>query len=68
MEQFQTVALLEDLPDAGLVRGQVGAVVETLDADHFEVEFVDADGRTYGLATLARRQFMPLVHAAALAA
>lgn len=62
MEPFQSVALLEDLPTDGLVRGQVGAVVEALDADHYEVEFVDASGRTYGLATLARDQIMPLVH------
>ena len=64
MEPFQTVALLEDLPEESLVRGQVGTVVETLDVDHYEVEFVDIDGWTYGLATLERSQIMPLVHAA----
>ena len=68
MEPFQSVALLEDLPEEGLVRGQVGAVVETLDAGHYEVEFVDVSGRTYGLATLARDQIMPLLHDAVRAA
>ena len=64
MEPFQTVALLEDLPIEGLIRGQVGAVVEILDAETYEVEFVDAAGRTYGLATLKNSQVVPLVHAA----
>ena len=64
MEPFQTVALLKDLPGESLVRGQVGTVVETLDVDRYEVEFVDTDGRTYGLATLERSPIMPLVHAA----
>ena len=67
MEPFQSVALLEDLPSESLVRGQVGTIVETLDVDHYEVEFVDTDGRTYGLATLERSQIMPLVHAAVYA-
>lgn len=61
MEPFQSVALLEDIPLDGFVRGQVGAVV---DDDHFAVEFVDASGRTYGLTTLTGRQVMPLVHEA----
>lgn len=68
MEPFQSVALLEDIPSEGLVRGQVGAVVEELGADRYEVELVDASGRTYGPATLTRDQVMPLVHSAARAA
>ena len=39
------VALLVDLPDHKLRRGQVGTVVETLAPDVFEVEFSDDDGR-----------------------
>jgi hypothetical protein len=45
------VALLEDMPSRGLVRGQVGTVVEKLASGVFEVEFSDNNGRTY--ATLA---------------
>jgi hypothetical protein len=64
VETYQPVALLEDLPAEGLVRGQVGAIVELLDAETYEVEFVDEGGKTYGLATLKARQVVPLIHAA----
>ena len=44
------VALVVDLPEYKLLRGQVGTVVETLaDGKAFEVEFSDRDGRTYEL-------------------
>jgi hypothetical protein len=68
MELLSSIALLEDVPAEGLVRGQVGTVVEVYDADHFEVEFVDAQGATYGLTTLESRQIMPLLHSTARAA
>jgi hypothetical protein len=48
---LSVVALLEDVPSRGLVRGQVGTVVEKLAPGVFEVEFSDNDGRSY--ATLA---------------
>ncbi len=58
---FDTVALLEDLPEENLWRGQVGAVVEIYDSGKaFEVEFVDTDGRTYGLLALRAEQVMLL--------
>ena len=51
---LDVVALTEDLAERGLLRGQVGTVVEELGAGAFEVEFCDNDGRTY--ATLALRE------------
>ena len=57
---LDTVALVCDLPELGLVTGEVGAVVEVLAADAFEVEFVDEQGRTYGLHTLRSNQIVPL--------
>jgi hypothetical protein len=59
---FDVVAILEDQRAMGLVRGQVGTVVETLAPGVFEVEFCDNDGRTY--ASLARRgeQWLILHH------
>lgn len=45
--------LLEDVPAKGLVRGQVGTIVENLAPGVFEVEFSDDTGRTY--ASLALR-------------
>jgi hypothetical protein len=44
------VALLADLPAAGLSRGQVGTVVETLNDSAALVEFSDDDGRAYAVA------------------
>ena len=49
---LDVVALLTDIPEHRLVRGQVGTVVEQLDEGIFEVEFIDNEGRTY--ATLSR--------------
>jgi hypothetical protein len=56
------VALLEDLPEQGLVRGQVGTVVEVWAPGVYEVEFSDDDGRTYALASLKAKQLMRLHH------
>ena len=44
---LDTVALLEDLPDRKLKRGQVGTVVKVLAPHVYEVEFSDDDGQTY---------------------
>ena len=49
---LDVVALLEDAPVHGLVRGQVGTVVERLDDETFEVEFSDDEGRTYAEVAL----------------
>ncbi len=49
---LDTVVLKRDFPEAGLRVGDLGAIVEVLDADHFEVEFVAASGRTQALITL----------------
>lgn len=57
---FQTVALLEDIPEYRLVRGQVGTVVENLAPDVYEVEFSDDDGRTYAMLALRAEQSMML--------
>jgi hypothetical protein len=45
IEMFSVVALLEDLPAEGLVRGQIGAVVEIWAPGVYEVEFCDKNGR-----------------------
>jgi len=56
------VALLEDLPDRGLRRGQVGAIAEVLGPSEFEVEFADSDGRTYASAALRKEQLLLLLY------
>ena len=56
------VALTVDLPERGLVQGQVGTIIETLDGGVYEVEFSDDDGRTYATLALRPNQFMVLHH------
>jgi hypothetical protein len=57
---LQTVALLEDMPEHGLTRGQVGTVVEDLAPGVYEVEFSDNDGRTYAMLALRTDHLMEL--------
>jgi hypothetical protein len=49
---LDTVALIHDHLEAGLRKGDVGAVVEVLAPDVYEVEFVVASGRTQAVITL----------------
>ena len=60
---LDVVAVTSDLPAQGLTRGQVGTVVEQLAPDTFEVEFSDAQGRTYAQAALREPQLMVLHYA-----
>jgi hypothetical protein len=49
---LDTVVLTRDIPEAGLRRGDLGAIVEVYGPNAFEVEFVAASGRTQALVTL----------------
>jgi hypothetical protein len=60
IELFDTVALICDLPEHGLIAGEVGAVVEVLASDAFEVEFCDENGQTYASQTLRANQIVAL--------
>lgn len=63
MEQIRlldVVALIEDLPEHKLLRGQVGTVVEELPPDAFEVEFCDDQGRAYASVGVAREKLIVL--------
>lgn len=68
VELLDVVALLHDMPERGLCRGQVGTVVETLGPDVFEIEFSDNDGRTYATAALRANELIVLHHAPIAAA
>ncbi len=58
---LDVVALLIDLPQHNLWRGQVGTVVEILAGGNaFEVEFSDRNGRTYESLGLRPEQIMVL--------
>jgi hypothetical protein len=60
MNLYDVVALLEDLPEHDLKRGQVGTVVETWDDNLYEVEFADTRGVAYAFAALRPDQVMTL--------
>ena len=62
IEMLSVVALLEDVPGKGLLRGQVGTVVESLAPGAYEVEFSDDSGQTYASLALRSNQLMPLHH------
>ena len=62
IELLTVVAVLEDVPERGLMRGQVGTVVERLAPGVYEVEFSDDSGRTYASLALRNDQFMRLHH------
>ncbi|MDO8550065.1 MAG: DUF4926 domain-containing protein [Ignavibacteria bacterium] len=54
------VALSEDLPKEGLLKGQVGTIIEILSDDYFEVEFSNDKGVTYSLIPLKSSQLIQL--------
>jgi hypothetical protein len=57
---LDTVAVVTDVPELGLSAGEVGAVVDELGGDAFDVEFVDPSGATYALHTLRSDQLVAL--------
>jgi hypothetical protein len=62
IKMLDVVTLLENLPELGLYRGQVGTVVDEYDTEFVEVEFSDLQGRTYALEALNKSQLMILHH------
>jgi hypothetical protein len=49
---LDTVVLDRDLPEHGLRRGDLGAIVDLVAPDGIEVEFVLASGKTQALVSL----------------
>ena len=58
---LDTVVLARDLPEHGLRKGDLGAIVEVFMPDALEVEFVTASGRTEALVTLKEADVRALV-------
>lgn len=65
LKLLSMVALLRDLPEEGLRRGQVGTIVDLYSAGGAEVEFVDSMGRTYALFSARPEDLMVLHHTSA---
>jgi hypothetical protein len=57
---LDTVVVTADLPNYGLKRGDVGAVVQLYSPDAVEVEFVTATGHTQAVVTLGTHQLRPI--------
>jgi hypothetical protein len=57
---LDTVALIEDIPERRISRGEVGTVVEVLEPDVYEVEFSDERGETYAELALRGEQLVLL--------
>lgn len=57
---LDVVALLTELPAAGLTRGQVGTIVEQLDDETLLVEFSDDQGHAYAIAPCPRAELLVL--------
>jgi hypothetical protein len=62
MKGLDTVVLKRDIPEYGLVCGDVGTVVMIHGTDDgYEVEFVALDGETIVVATLESKDIRPTV-------
>jgi len=63
IKELDTVAALVDLRSIegeGVLRGQLGTVVERLPEEHFLVEFADRCGCTYATAEMASNQLLTI--------
>jgi hypothetical protein len=60
IQLLDVAALTVDKPEHGLVRGQVGTVVELLAPGVFEVEFAGQDGKPYAFAALRAPELIAL--------
>jgi hypothetical protein len=54
IRELDTVVLERDLPEHGLRRGDIGAVVNMYDGEALDVEFVRLSGQTQALVRLER--------------
>lgn len=59
---LDAVAVVEDLPEHGLRRGEVGTVVEAWKDGALEVEFSDDSGEAYAFIALQPDKLIPLYY------
>lgn len=57
---LDVIAVMENVPDHGLRRGEVGTVVDQWKDGAYEVEFSDDSGEAYAFAALRADQLMKL--------
>jgi len=64
IKELDTVVLARDVPEHGLVGGDVGSVVHVhRDGEAYEVEFVNAAGSTIAVLTLNSADVRPMADA-----
>jgi hypothetical protein len=60
LKLLDTVTLLHAMPEHGLYKGQVGAIVEIWADNEYEVEFADLQGRTIAQVSLTADELLLL--------
>lgn len=61
IQELDSVVLTENLPEHGLVKGDIGTVVMVhRGGEGYEVEFVTLNGKTMAVATLLASQVRPI--------
>jgi hypothetical protein len=61
MKELDLVVLTHDIPEHGLLEGDLGTIVHGYtDGQAWEVEFVTAEGRTVAVLTLTREDIRPM--------
>ena len=61
IRELETVVLTHDVPERGLEKGDVGAVVHRyVDKGAYEVEFITAEGKTVAVLTLTEADIRPM--------
>ncbi|HAZ46995.1 MAG TPA: DUF4926 domain-containing protein [Cyanobacteria bacterium UBA11369] len=62
MKIGEQVTLVEDMPDLGLFRGQVGTVVQQYEPGIYDVEFRFLSGREQAVVTTLRSGMLMQLH------
>lgn len=61
INELDLIVLLEEIPERGLPRGQVGRVIQEMGAGVYEVEFSDQEGAPFAFLPLREHQIMKLL-------
>jgi len=59
---LDVVVLTRPMPELGLRKGELGAIVELLADGVFLVEFADTNGSTYAMPTLSAQHLMKVYY------
>ncbi len=57
---LDVIALLKDMPEKNLLKGQVGTIVEELDENVYEIEFCNNKGETIAMANVTAENLLLL--------